>query len=93
MTAYLIAVHHEMVSGDKGLEHHNPALIGRPFNQRVSQMRYTHTQLIGAVHQIWAVHRNRDTNDKGILVEVQIYISPHLFEWHFKFVRLAGSFP
>lgn len=52
-----------MMCGDKGLKHHNPALTGCPLNQRVSQMRYTDTQLIGAMHQIWALHRNKDTNE------------------------------
>lgn len=52
-----------MMCGDKGFEHHNPALTGCPLNQSVSQMRYTHTQLIGAMHQIWALHRNKNTNE------------------------------
>lgn len=71
--SYLIAIHHEMMCGDKGLEHHNPALTGCPLNQCVSQMRYTHTQLIGAMHQIWALHRNKDTNETHHVTITQEY--------------------
>lgn len=71
-----------MMCGDKCFEHHNPALTGCPLNQRVSQMRYTYTQLIGAMHQIWALHRNKDTNETHHLA---------IFQEHFWKNRYEGT--
>ena len=51
--SYLVAVHHEVVCGDEGLEHHHPAVAGGPLQQGVGQEGHTHTQLVGAVDQVW----------------------------------------
>lgn len=50
--SYLVAVHHEVVGGDKGFEDHHPAGVGRALEQRVCQLRDAHVHLIGAVDQI-----------------------------------------
>ena len=51
--SYLVAVHHEVVGGDKGFEDHHPAGVGRALEQRVCQLGNVHVHLIGAVNQIW----------------------------------------
>jgi len=50
--AHLIAVDHEVLCGDEGLEDHHPASVGGPLKQRVRQLRNVHVHLVGAVDQI-----------------------------------------
>lgn len=55
----LVAIDHEMVSGDEGFEHDHPAGVGGALEQRVSQLRDVYIHLICALNQIWG---DRDTN-------------------------------
>lgn len=51
--SYLVAIHHEVVGGDQGFEHHHPARVGRPLKQRVRQMGDVNVHVVGAVDEIW----------------------------------------
>lgn len=57
MASHLIAVDHEVVCGDKGLEHDHPAGVGGPLKQGVRQLGNVHVHLVGAVDQIFRRHR------------------------------------
>lgn len=59
--SYLVAVHHEVVGGDKGFEDHHPAGVGRALKQRVRQLGNVHVHLIGAVDQIWQGKKKTNT--------------------------------
>lgn len=50
---HLVAIDHEVVCGDKWLEHDHPTGVGGPLKQRVSQLGNVHVHLVGAVDQIW----------------------------------------
>lgn len=50
--AHLIAVDHEMVGSDEGLEDHDPAGISGPLKQGVCQLWDVHIHLIGALDQV-----------------------------------------
>lgn len=58
--SYLVAVHHEVVGGDKSFEDHHPAGVGCALKQRVRQLGNVHVHLIGAVDQIWPGHKNNN---------------------------------
>lgn len=63
--SYLVAVHHEVVGGDKSFEDHHPAGVGCALKQRVRQLGNVHVHLIGAVDQIWPGHKKKQkTNNK-----------------------------
>lgn len=51
--SHLVAIDHEVVSGDKRLKHNHPAGVGSPLEQRVGQLGNVHVHLVGAVDQIW----------------------------------------
>ncbi len=63
--SYLVAVHHEVVGGDKGFEDHHPAGVGRALEQRVRQLGNVHVHLIGAVDQIWKKKKKKKTHKKS----------------------------
>lgn len=50
--SHLVAIDHEVVSGDKRLKHNHPAGVGSPLEQRVGQLGNVHVHLVGAVDQI-----------------------------------------
>lgn len=56
-SAYLVAVHHEVVRGDQRFENHNPAVAGCALQQRVCQMGDADVQLIGAVDQVCGIEK------------------------------------
>lgn len=60
--SYLVAVHHEVVGGDKSFEDHHPAGVGCALKQRVRQLGNVHVHLIGAVDQIWPGHKKKKHN-------------------------------
>lgn len=62
--SYLVAVHHEVVGGDKGFEDHHPAGVGCALKQRVRQLGNVHVHLIGAVDQIWVRERGGRKKEK-----------------------------
>ena len=63
--SYLVAVHHEVVGGDKGFEDHHPAGVGRALKQRVCQLGNVHVHLIGAVNQIWQRGERERERERG----------------------------
>lgn len=62
--SYLVAVHHEVVGGDKSFEDHHPAGVGCALKQRVRQLGNVHVHLIGAVDQIWPGHKKNQQNER-----------------------------
>lgn len=61
-TSYLIAVHHEVMCGDKSLEDNHPARVGRALKQRVGQLGNAHVHLIGTVDKICQPHMEKKTD-------------------------------
>lgn len=53
MDTDLVAVDHEVMCRDEGLEDDHPAGVGGPLKQRVSQLRNVHVHLVGTVDQIY----------------------------------------
>lgn len=62
--SYLVAVHHEVVGGDKSFEDHHPAGVGCALKQRVRQLGNVHVHLIGAVDQIWPGHKKKQKKNQ-----------------------------
>lgn len=60
--SYLVAIHHEVVGGDKGFEDHHPAGVSRALKQRIRQLGNVHVHLIGAVDQIWQDYKKKKTH-------------------------------
>lgn len=73
--SYLIAVHHEVVGGNKGFEDHHPAGVGSAFKKRVRQLGNVHVHLIGAVDQIWFIKRQKQSNSSKEQIKQSILIS------------------
>lgn len=67
--SYLVAVHHEVVGGDKSFEDHHPAGVGCALKQRVRQLGNVHVHLIGAVDQIWPGHKKKTKKNNNKMRE------------------------
>lgn len=54
LRAHLMAVHHEVVSGNQGFEDHHPTGIADPLHQRVDHLGDVHVGLVlGGLDQVW----------------------------------------